>query len=334
MTTLLAATALQVRRGGREILHGIDMRLDRGEMVVLIGPNGAGKSTALAALAGLVEISGGFIERNGRIATVLQTPALARRSAVANVELAAKWAGVRVRRAERRSRALAVLREVKAETLAYQPAGTLSGGEARRVHLARGLVANPDILFLDEPFAGLDQSSRADLLYDAASALRSPRRGTLIVVHDRAEAWALADRVIVLIDGRIHADGPPTVVFQQPPTEDVAAFVGYVGRLEDQSGVTRLRVADVRISPTGTYRAVVDRRVPVEDGVRLQLSTDKGTIVAVSPLPGPLPGDEVRLDLIGGITFPRRDRPDAGPSRADQPVDGELTTRISSGHPR
>ena len=115
--------------------------------------------------------------------------------------------------------------------LAERHAHTLSGGEARRVHLARVLAVRPDVLLLDEPFAGLDPTARADVLYDLAAILRDADRATCVVVHDRAEAWALADRVLVLLDGRIAAAGPPEQVLDRPPSPAVARFLGFGGEL-------------------------------------------------------------------------------------------------------
>ncbi len=101
------------------------------------------------------------------------------------------------------------------------------------MHLARAIAVAPDVLLLDEPFAGLDAEVRATLLEDALSALRSDTRATLVVVHDRAEAWALADRLLVLIDGRLVADGPPRELLEHPPSPGVARFLGYDGAIRD-----------------------------------------------------------------------------------------------------
>src|SRR5262249_29606890 len=151
----------------------------------------------------------------------------------------------------------------RADHLARRPAAELSGGEARRVHLARAMAVDPDVLLLDEPFAGLDPATRADLLYDVASAIRSPSRATLIVIHDRAEAWALADRVVVMIDGRVVASGSPREVLETPPSPEVARFVGFSGELHRGSELLMLRPRDVELDPRGSIRGTVARRVPV-----------------------------------------------------------------------
>jgi ABC-type sulfate/molybdate transport systems ATPase subunit len=201
------------------------------------------------------------------------------------------------------------LRALGADHLASRRGDRLSGGELRRVHLARVLALDPDILLLDEPFAGLDAATRADLLYDAASALRSSERTTLIVVHDRAEAWALAESVAVLLDGRIAAQGTPSEVFERPPTAAVAEFVGFAGRLVEAGGVRYLRSTDVRLDADGDIEAVVQRRIPVEDGVRLQLATPAGGLVAIAPTPGPDVGDTVRVAVTGGVLLRQDSRP-------------------------
>jgi ABC-type nitrate/sulfonate/bicarbonate transport system ATPase subunit len=301
---VLRARGVAVARARTEVVRDVDLDLRAGEVVVVIGPNGAGKSTLLAALGGLLPAARGTVERHGRVAAALQAPALAARSARANVEAALAWWGVP--RRDRRERALAALHAMGARDLAERPSRALSGGEARRVHLARALALEADVLLLDEPFAGLDVPTRAELLYDAASALRDPRRATLVVVHDRAEAWALADRVLVMLDGRVAAEGAPDAVFAAPPTPDVARFVGFVGRIEDESGAVRmLRPQDVALDPAGALRARVTRLVPVEDGVRVELSLDRGRLVALTPAPGPDPGAEVGVRLLGGVSFPR-----------------------------
>jgi ABC-type nitrate/sulfonate/bicarbonate transport system ATPase subunit len=288
---VLRARDVAVARAGTEVVRGVDLDLHAGEVVVVIGPNGAGKSTLLVALAGLLPAARGSIDRRGRVAAALQAPALANRTARANVEAALQWWGVP--RRERTERALAALQAIGARGLADRPSRALSGGEARRVHLARALALQADALLLDEPFAGLDAPTRGELLYDAASALRDARRATLVVVHDRAEAWALADRVVVMLDGAVAADGPPARVFGAPPTPAVAAFVGFAGRLEEPGALRMVRPQDVALDDAGPLRARVTRLVPVEDGVRVELALEHGRLVALA------------VRLTGGVAFAR-----------------------------
>lgn len=301
---ILAARGLAVRRGRAEILRGVDLELRRGEVTAILGPNGAGKSTLLAALAGLLPPAAGELECRGRLASAGQVAALARRSVRANVELALAWWGVP--RRERRERATRALAALGAEDLAGRRATTLSGGEARRVHLARVLAVEPDVMLLDEPFAGLDPSVRSELLYAVVDVLRDPARATCLVVHDRAEAWALADRVVVLLDGRVAANGPPAEVLERPPTPAAARFLGFDGELPDPDGLLLLRPGHVTLDPSGPIAARVTRRVLAEDAVRLELTpTPGGRLFCNAPLPGPELGAEVRLRTSGGVRFRR-----------------------------
>jgi ABC-type nitrate/sulfonate/bicarbonate transport system ATPase subunit len=298
---VLRAAGMTVTRGRDEVLHGIDLEIVAGEVVAVLGPNGAGKSTLLEALANLLKPSSGTLERNGRVVAALQSPDMARRSARANVELALAWAGVR--RSDRRARAAAALASMRADHLADRPAAMLSGGERRRVHLARAVAIQPDLLLLDEPFAGLDHATRGSLIDDASSALRNNAGAVVVVVHDRAEAWALADRLVVMLGGRIAADGKPADILDLPPTEEVARFLGFTGELRDGADVILTRPVHVRVDPQGEVRATVTRLIPIEDGARAELEIVNGHLSTVVPVPGPEVGDEITVRVSGGVRY-------------------------------
>ena len=106
------------------------------------------------------------------------------------------------------------------------------------------------MLLLDEPFDGLDQT-HADLRDDTVAALRADNGAAVVVLHDRGDAWAMADRVVVLLDGRIHADGAPQAILEKAPTADVARFLGYDGELRTERGLLLTRSAHVRIDSDG-----------------------------------------------------------------------------------
>ena len=301
-SVLLRCEHLSVDRGGHEVLTDVELELHAGELVALLGPNGAGKSTLLDALAGSLPLASGTIERHGRAAVALQAGDLARRSALANVTAALGWWGVP--RPERAARARAALALLGAGHLADRRAETLSGGERRRVHLARAIAVKPDILMLDEPFTGVDAETKQSLLEDSLSAIRSSARATLVVVHDRSEAWALADRLLILLDGRLVAAGPPEELLERPPTLAVAQFLGFDGMLEEGGRILLTRPPHVVIDPAGALQARVSRAIQLEDGVRLALVLEGGTVYAVAPRPAPLVGDLVNLRLAGGAAFP------------------------------
>jgi ABC-type multidrug transport system ATPase subunit len=301
---LLRCEHLSVRRGDREVVHEVSLELRAGEILALLGPNGAGKSTLLDALAGALGPASGRVERNGRVAVALQSPDLARRTVLANVIVALAWWGIP--RAERAARAREALALIGAGELADRRASDLSGGERRRVHLARALAVRPDVLMLDEPFAGLDAATRAALLDDTGTALRAAASAAIVVVHDRAEAWALADRLLILLEGRLVAEGPPRELLEQPPTPEVARFLGFDGTLTQTNGELLLtRAQHVVVDRAGPLTGRVVRVIPVEDGVRLELELPSGRVFAFAPLPGPTKGETVALRVAGGVSFQR-----------------------------
>jgi ABC-type proline/glycine betaine transport system ATPase subunit len=161
---------------------------------------------------------------------------------------------------------------------------------------------------LDEPFAGLDAETRAGLLEDSVSVLRSSTRATLVVVHDRAEAWALADRLLILIDGELVAEGPPRELLERPPSTAVARFLGFDGLLQEGDRTLLTRPAHVALDPEGPLQARVTRAVALEDGVRLELALQHGRLYTVAPLPAPRSGDAVRVRVIGGARFRATDQ--------------------------
>jgi ABC-type multidrug transport system ATPase subunit len=301
VTAALRADGVAIERGGRRVLDGVDLELHRGEVVVLLGPNGAGKSTLLAALSGQAPLAAGRVEAAGRIAAAAQGAAFARRSVRANVELALAWWGVP--RAARASRVAEALDALGVAALAGRQAGTLSGGEARRVHLARVLAVRPDVLLLDEPFAGLDPTARADVLYDLAGVLRVGDRATCVVVHDRAEAWALADRVLVMLDGRIVAAGPPEQVLERPPNPAVARFLGFSGELRDGEEIVMARDGQVVLDPVGPFQGVIERRIPIEGGVRIEISLPGGRFDCEAGRDAPDVGARVGFRIDGGVRY-------------------------------
>ena len=235
---LLNAYAISVRRGKHITLHPTNFAASAGETVGIYGPNGAGKSTLLQALAGLLPLNAGTITLAGqvlgrdltpldyhrRIAAVFQQPLLLRGTVAHNVELGLKLRGIS--REERRARVLPTLQQLKIAHLAGRSVGTLSGGEAQRTSLARALVLDPEVLYLDEPFSALDQPTRRRLVQELAGVLRAKQMATVIITHDLMEASTLCDRFLILDAGAILQEGSPNDVIRHPKTERVAEIVG------------------------------------------------------------------------------------------------------------
>ena len=187
--------------GERTVLEGIDVTVAQGEFVALLGASGSGKTTLLRILAGLDAASGGEVYVPAVRTVVFQEPRLVISQRV--------WRNVVLglpRAQATRQRATQALAEVGLADHADAWPGTLSGGEAQRVALARALVREPQLLLLDEPFAALDALTRLRMQQLVADLCERHRPGVLLVTHDVDEAVLLADRVLVLTEGRISLD--------------------------------------------------------------------------------------------------------------------------------
>jgi len=228
---------VEVRHGGRVALAVPDLAVGPGEVLALMGPNGAGKSSLLHVAALLRRPESGEVWLGGeratrrterrlrrRTAMVLQAPLLFDVSVLANAASGLRFRGVGRREAERRAGAW--LERFGVGHLAGRSGRALSGGEAQRVSLARAFATEPELLLLDEPFTGLDAPTRTALVPELAARLRETGTAALVATHDRVEAAALADRLAVLIGGRVVQIGPTTDVLDRPATAEVAAVVG------------------------------------------------------------------------------------------------------------
>jgi molybdopterin-binding protein len=182
-----------------------------------------------------------------RIGVVFQRPLLLDRSVLENAALGLALRGVP--RREREQRAHQTLGRLGIGALADRAATRISGGEAQRVSIARALAPSPELLFLDEPFAGLDAPTRDRLIADLARVLREDGVATILVTHDRDEALTLADRVAVVMDGRVRQVDRTDVVFTRPIDEAVAAFVGVENVLPGTVDISTEEMTTVRVGP-------------------------------------------------------------------------------------
>jgi molybdate transport system ATP-binding protein len=285
-----------------------------GEVLAVIGPNGAGKSTLLHALAGLVDVEGhallggtdllGLPVRERRVGLVFQGQLLfPHLTALDNVAF-----GLRAR-GEGRTAAEAVAREwlerFGIADLAARKPRELSGGQAQRVAIARALATDPDVLLLDEPFTGLDVSVQMALRIELGRHLRDFPGIALLVTHDAIDALTLADRVLVLDEGRVAQVGPPAEVAAEPRTPHVARLVGLnlVADGEDLMAFTPDAVVVSLTEPEGSSRLHWHGRIgtlaPHGDAVRLLVHADPDLLADVTPAAatelGLVPGREVWL---------------------------------------
>jgi ABC-type Fe3+/spermidine/putrescine transport system ATPase subunit len=266
--------------GDTPLLGKTNLLFKSGAVTALLGPSGSGKTTLLNIIAGLVAPSSGTVIFGKRDVTnepaetrqvgyVFQNHALFPHLSVAgNVEFPLRVRGMG--RSERRTRARDALKMVEIAALAEQSVVTLSGGQRQRVALARALVAEPDVLLLDEPLSALDPALRRRIREELRSLLEPLPVPVVLVTHDQEDAFVLADEIIVLLEGRIAQNGSPQEVYLQPATEEVARFVGPANYLPDQSGVVRM-VRPEDFQPVGHDQAA-DVTIRVE---RVQFLGDR-----------------------------------------------------------
>lgn len=195
MTNALQVKGLHKSYGKKEVLKGVDLCIRKGDIFALLGVNGAGKTTALECIEGLRKYDSGSITINGSMGIQLQSASLpAHIKGMEAVRLFAKWNKVAVN--------TSMLTALGVDNLANKQYREMSTGQKRRLHLALALVSNPDIVFLDEPTAGLDIEGRISL-HEYIRTLKAQEKTILLASHDMAEVENLCDNIAILKDGRI-----------------------------------------------------------------------------------------------------------------------------------
>ncbi|HEY5832643.1 ABC transporter ATP-binding protein [Streptomyces sp.] len=292
MPSLLEVQAATVRFGQRAALDAVDLAVDAHEITCVLGPSGSGKSTLLRAVAGLQPLDGGRVLLDGAdqagvpahrrgVGLMFQDHQLfPQRDVAGNVAFGPRMHKVpRERRQHRVAELLDLVGLPGAQTRAV---ATLSGGEQQRVALARALAPEPRLLMLDEPLGQLDRSLRERLVVELRRLFGELGTTVLAVTHDQGEAFALADRVVVMRDGRVAQSGTPQAVWQHPASEFVARFLGFdtiASGVVGGGGVADTEWGTVPVpdgTPHGPCRVLVR-----PTGVRLGLPAGDG-----SPLSG------------------------------------------------
>jgi thiamine transport system ATP-binding protein len=241
---MLTVEGVELAYDGEPALAGLSLEVGDGEIVALLGPSGCGKTSLLRVVAGLTPADAGRVVLDGRdlapvpthqrgIGLMFQDYALfPHRDVAGNVAFGLRMRGDRPE--ARRARVAEVLALVGLADFGDRAVRTLSGGERQRVALARALAPSPALLMLDEPLGALDRTLRDRLVLELSELFAELSIGVMYVTHDQGEALALADRVVVMDQGRVVQEGPPEQVWAEPADAWVARFLGLGNVFEAQ----------------------------------------------------------------------------------------------------
>ncbi|WP_331447625.1 ABC transporter ATP-binding protein [Streptomyces xanthochromogenes] len=332
---MLKLDGATVRFRQRAALDAVDLEVADHETVCVLGPSGSGKSTLLRVVAGLQPLDSGRVSLGGAdqagvpvhkrgLGLMFQDHQLfPQRDVAGNVAFGLRMRGAS--RAEQAARVGELLDLVGLPGAERRAVAALSGGEQQRVALARALAPSPRLLMLDEPLGQLDRTLRERLVVELRSLFGRLGTTVLAVTHDQGEAFALADRVVVMRDGRIAQTGTPLEVWQRPASEFVARFLGFENVVPATVTGTVAATPWGKVpvpsgSPKGEARLLVRpggvRLVPARDGLPCEVvsRTFRGNHVALRLRPGagplleaeceltasPQPGDEVGVAFAAG----------------------------------
>ncbi|MFZ0530011.1 MAG: ABC transporter ATP-binding protein [Propionicimonas sp.] len=306
----LSVTDVDVRYGPFTAVSGVSLDVAPGEVVALLGASGSGKSSLLRAVAGLEPLAAGSlrwdgaslagvpVHRRGFVMMFQDAQLFPHHSVAGNVG----YALTGLDRPARARRVEELLELVGLAGYGPRPVTALSGGQAQRVALARSLAAEPRLLLLDEPLSALDRGLRERLVGVLDSTLRATGTPALYVTHDQDEAFAIADRVGVLAEGRLLQLADPGTLWRHPAGREVAEFLGYgpflsrdaavaLGWPGPVDGVVAVGPSGLVADPDGTSVPVLESR-PLRGGTELLVD-----------LPGGVPG-RVKIAAVAGHGHP------------------------------
>jgi tungstate transport system ATP-binding protein len=273
LSSIIEVAGLTHSYGEREVLQDLNLSIGEGEVFALIGPTGAGKTTLLRIVdllevpgSGEIYFDGKCIPRSGkqrlemrrRMSFIHQKPQVFNLSVYDNVACGLRWRGEKKNRiAEKVDH---VLEMVGLEGYKNRNARTLSGGEAQRVALARSLVLEPEVLLLDEPTANLDPVSTGKIEQLISYIARQRNTTMIMATHDMSQGQQLADRIGVLLNGRLVQTGNATDIFRSPQNEEVAHFVGMENIIEgviiaNNDGIVTISIDGNAIQAVSGYPA-------------------------------------------------------------------------------
>jgi multiple sugar transport system ATP-binding protein len=300
--------------GDHQVVHGVDLKIEDGEFLVLVGPSGCGKSTLLRMIAGLEEVTSGTLrigdiavnalppaDRN--IAMVFQDYALYPHMSVAeNMAFGLKMRNTPS--AEIKKRVTIAAETLKITPLLERLPGQLSGGQRQRVAMGRAIVREPEAFLFDEPLSNLDAALRVEMRLEMAKLHRRMRATTVYVTHDQVEAMTLADRIVVMNAGQVEQVGRPLDVYHRPQTLFVARFIGSpTMNTFDLPAETRPSGALVVRLKAATIEVPLSPSRHAEAGASISIGVRPEDLVVCDPRDAWFTGETVVVERLGGQTY-------------------------------
>ena len=289
MASSITLERIEKRYGALPVIHGIDLQIQPGEFTVFVGPSGCGKSTLLRMIAGLEEISGGEMRIDAvrvnetaaskrGIAMVFQSYALyPHMSVYKNLAFGLETAGFKKEQINERVKKAADILQI--EPLLQRRPKALSGGQRQRVAIGRAIVREPKIFLFDEPLSNLDAELRVQMRVELSKLHQRLGSTMIYVTHDQVEAMTMADKIVVLREGRVMQAGRPLDLYNNPANQFVAGFIGspkmnFLSAKLDTSDASR------RTIEVGGKRVELERPIAAKEGEPLTLGLRPEHIVA------------------------------------------------------
>ncbi len=284
------------RYGSTDVIHGVSLDLKHREFIVFVGPSGCGKSTLLRMVAGLEQISDGELLIGGRrvndtppgergVAMVFQNYALYPHMTAAE-NMAFGLRNIGTPRDEINARVSTAAKTLQIEHLLNRRPPDMSGGQRQRIAIGRAIVRRPDVFLFDEPLSNLDAALRVQMRVELVQLHQRLEATSIYVTHDQVEAMTMADRIVVLRDGKIEQVGTPLEIYRNPANTFVAGFIG----------TPKMNLVEARVASTGPGRVTVT--LP---GGSAEVAASGGAVAAGAPVTFGIRPEHLRLTSGEGL---------------------------------
>ena len=255
--------------GEKEVLKDVNFSLDEGNILCILGPSGCGKTTILNSIGGFIKNNSGKIFLNGEdisslnpedrnISTVFQSYGLfTNKNVLENVAYGLKFRNVK--KQDRINKSLEILKIVGLEGYEYRKVHELSGGQRQRVALARSLVISPRLILLDEPFSNLDKNLRITMRNEIKKLVKYFKMTTILVTHDQEDAFTMADRVILMNEGKIIQNSTVTELYNSPNSDFSLSFIGNSNKLDNDNFIRpeKIKIVDYK---TDNFAEIISKQ--------------------------------------------------------------------------